>query len=88
MNGYCGCCAPGGKAFLDRKYSLPVIVSGGENNNGTGYFEEFLQDIKFNETTKIAEDLEVIYEVIKKSRKANINTFKYLLSISFCILAS
>ena len=45
---------------------------------GKMYKKELFENIRFNESTKIAEDLEVIYELIKKCEKVNINTFKYL----------
>lgn len=45
---------------------------------GKMYKKELFQEIRFNENTKIAEDLEIIFKLIKKSKKANINTHKYL----------
>lgn len=42
------------------------------------YKLSLFNNIRFNETTKIAEDLEILYEVIKKSKKIAIDTSKTL----------
>lgn len=61
----------GMKELLNEKYYTCVIWA-------KMYKKELLKNIRFNEKTKIAEDLEVLYKVLDKCKKISINTFENL----------
>lgn len=61
----------GMKELLNEKYYTCVIWA-------KMYKKELFKNIRFNEKTKIAEDLEVLYKVLDKCKKISINTFENL----------
>lgn len=61
----------GMKELLNEKYYTCVVWA-------KMYRKELFEDIRFNEDTKIAEDLEIIYKLIGKSKRISVNTFKNL----------
>lgn len=59
------------KELLNEKYYTCVVWA-------KMYKRELFNDIAFNESTKIAEDLEIIYKLIAKSKKISIDTSKIM----------
>lgn len=59
------------KELLNEKYYTCVVWA-------KMYKKELFKDIQFNEKTKIAEDLEVLYRIIGKSKTINVDTFENL----------